>query len=156
MTMNLKSSTVIFGVALFTAIFLATELDARGRGGRGGGGGFSRGGVASGGGFSARSGQRARPQVQRQGIRTGSQGNRQEMAEIGKLIARAIRKMPGAVRRTDRNGQMIAVKIVRMRQRIDRKTGRTSLMMNSITIMITGTIIITGTMMTVNFWQVPL
>jgi len=85
MIMNMKSSAVVCGVALFMAIFFAAEVNARGRGGggggfSGGGGGFSRAGVASGGGFSARSGQRAQRPVQRQSVSTGSSGNRQETA----------------------------------------------------------------------------
>ena len=85
MIINLKSSSVIWGVALVSAILFVTELNARGFGGGGGGGargggGFSRAGVASGGGFSAGSRQRVSQPMQRQGVSPGSQGNRQEMA----------------------------------------------------------------------------
>jgi hypothetical protein len=95
MVMNLKSSAVICGVALFTAIFFVTELGARGLGGGGrggGGGGFSRAGVASGAGFSARSGQRASQPMQRQNVGAGSQGNRQEMAGTRKATPQGSRE----------------------------------------------------------------
>ena len=155
MVMNLKSSAVICGVALFTAIFFVTELGARGLngGGRGGGGGgFSRAGVASGGGFSARSGQRASQPMQRQDVGAGSQGNRQEMAGTRKATPQGSREEGRGSQNQDtaRIGQIPAGKIVSKRQRIDRKTGRISLLMNSMMIMIA------GMMMTVSFWQAPL
>ncbi len=80
MILNLKSNTVVLGIALLIVVFFVGEVDARGRGGggrsRGGGKSFSRGGIAHGGGFSGRSNQRTRPvshdrQQQRNGTRTG-------------------------------------------------------------------------------------
>jgi hypothetical protein len=144
MVMNLKSSAVICGVALFTAIFFVTELGARGLngGGRGGGGGgFSRAGVASGAGFSARSGQRASQPMQRQDVA----GTRKATPQGSREEGRGSQNQD-----TARIGQIPAGKIVSKRQRIDRKTGRISLLMNSMMIMIA------GMMMTVSFWQAPL
>ncbi len=84
MNRNIKSISIIFGIALLAVIFISAEIEARGGrgGGRGGGGrSFSRGGTASRGGFSSRSSRQAGSRERSRTVSGGSQERRNKTSD---------------------------------------------------------------------------
>ena len=84
MNRNIKSISIIFGIALLAVIFISAEIEARGGrgGGRGGGGrSFSRGGTASRGSLSSRSSRQSGSRQQGRTVSKGSQERRNKAAD---------------------------------------------------------------------------